>query len=298
MWNYQGLMVRLTKTGDTPIDFNYNADGMRVSKVVGNMVDEFVLDQNEIVEEITDGASRSFVGGPSFLIGEVNETAQMNPHPDGVGSTRVVSGVDELVSAAFVFDAFGNTVAVYGSSSQYGYAGQFRYLTEADSMQHIKWRNYSSPFGRFISRDRLGYLAGTNLYQYCMNNPVRYVDPSGEFPIIAIPIIGGVWFLGCGIIGAGYGGIIGIINPVWPDRDSFIHCLATCSIRKCGSIAMSWAWGWIKEIIDYLPEMREDPRDFCANNAGEKCVKQGGSCHDCCSERYPRPIPEGQENLW
>jgi RHS repeat-associated protein len=297
-WDYLNRLAQWQKTGHTMQSYVYNADGIRVSKAVGRVPVDFVLDQNEIVELITDGASRSFVGGPSFLIGEVDGNAQAHPHPDGMGSTRVVSGVDELVSAAFVFDAFGNILAAYGSFSRYGFAGQFRYLTEDDGMQHVKRRNYSSPFGRFMSRDRLGHIAGTNLYLYCMNNPVRYVDPSGEFPIIAMPIIGGAWFLGCGIIGAGYGGIIGFINPAWPDRDSFIHCLATCSIRKCGSIAMSWAWGWIKEIIDYWPEMREDPRDFCANNAGERCAKQGGSCYDCCSERYPRPIPEGQENLW
>ena len=43
---------------------------------------------------------------------------------------------------------------------------------------------------RFISPDLVEYLDiesinGTNLYCYCMNDPINYYDPSGNFIILA-----------------------------------------------------------------------------------------------------------------
>ncbi|MBN2877570.1 MAG: hypothetical protein JXL85_07960, partial [Bacilli bacterium] len=47
--------------------------------------------------------------------------------------------------------------------------------------------------GRFISSDGLlgqsGDILSTNMYAYCANNPVMYLDPSGESAILAIAII-------------------------------------------------------------------------------------------------------------
>ena len=49
-------------------------------------------------------------------------------------------------------------------------------------------RYYDPETGRFISPDAIEYLdpstiGGLNLYAYCNNNPVMYVDPSGHFVI-------------------------------------------------------------------------------------------------------------------
>ena len=45
-------------------------------------------------------------------------------------------------------------------------------------------------YGRFINADDVGYLTpeeltGANLYAYCNNNPVMYVDPTGHFLLSA-----------------------------------------------------------------------------------------------------------------
>jgi len=41
-------------------------------------------------------------------------------------------------------------------------------------------RFYSPQVGRFTQRDPIGYSGGLNLYGYVGNNPVAYVDPSGN----------------------------------------------------------------------------------------------------------------------
>ena len=54
---------------------------------------------------------------------------------------------------------------------------------------------YDPEVGRFLNAD--GYvstgqgLLGNNMYAYCSNNPVMYVDPTGEFAELAAIGIGG-----------------------------------------------------------------------------------------------------------
>ena len=53
---------------------------------------------------------------------------------------------------------------------------------------------YSPEFRRFISPDSIDYLDsesinGLNLYAYCKNNPVNYVDPDGHMPFLCALLI-------------------------------------------------------------------------------------------------------------
>lgn len=55
----------------------------------------------------------------------------------------------------------------------------------------LQTRYYDPEIGAFISPDSTEYLdpesiGGLNLYTYCLNNPIKYFDPSGHFGIISI----------------------------------------------------------------------------------------------------------------
>ena len=98
----------------------------------------------------------------------------------------------------FTYDAWGNvsiTESSEISSLDEGYgtflkkACIFRYrgyMYESSSgFYYLQTRFYDSETGRFINAD--GYvstgtgLLGYNMYAYCNNNPVMYVDPSGHW---------------------------------------------------------------------------------------------------------------------
>jgi RHS repeat-associated protein len=58
-------------------------------------------------------------------------------------------------------------------------------------LYYYRARYYNPYIGRFLQTDPVGYSAGMNLYRYCVNNPLSYVDPSGLLGIADLP-----WNLG------------------------------------------------------------------------------------------------------
>ena len=58
-------------------------------------------------------------------------------------------------------------------------------------LYYLQTRYYDSNTGRFINADSSLYegLLGSNMYAYCENNPVMYVDYSGESPYPHLPLL-------------------------------------------------------------------------------------------------------------
>ena len=68
-----------------------------------------------------------------------------------------------------------------------------RVSSEETNLYYLNGRYYDPKVGRFISLDTVDYLTpdsihGLNLFAYCFNNLVMFVDPSGYF-VLMIGII-------------------------------------------------------------------------------------------------------------
>lgn len=72
-------------------------------------------------------------------------------------------------------DAFGSGV---NPRIPYAYAGK-RFDSDT-GLVYFGQRYYDPRLGRWLTQDPAGSLDSSNLYQYVFNNPVRFVDPSGE----------------------------------------------------------------------------------------------------------------------
>ncbi len=105
----------------------------------------------------------------------------------------------------YSYDAWGNFLYQWTSVTNldhinpYRYRG-YRYDVETN-LYYLNARYYDPSIARFISADDVSFIAddqasSINIYAYTLNNPVMYLDPSGEFagaipllPVIAIAFV-------------------------------------------------------------------------------------------------------------
>ena len=106
----------------------------------------------------------------------------------------------------FKYDAFGRcTVSGNTTLAQWckiRYRGY--YFDNETGFYWVQTRYYNPEWCRWISPDGIGYLDleiadGVNLYAYCINDPVNYIDPSGHFIITLIGCIVGA-AIGFGVV--------------------------------------------------------------------------------------------------
>ncbi len=98
----------------------------------------------------------------------------------------------------FTYDAYGNCTVSGDTSLAYRCKIRYRgyYFDTETGFYWVQTRYYNPEWCRWISPDSLSYLDpeiadGVNLYAYCINDPVNYIDPSGHFIITLIGCIVG-----------------------------------------------------------------------------------------------------------
>ena len=109
--------------------------------------------------------------------------------------------------AEYAYDAYGNCTIIDNTNSDIANAKAIRYrgyyLDSETCWYFLNSRYYSPEWRRFISPDDTSYLDpesvnGLNLYCYCGNDPVNFVDPSGYIAISTL-ILCGLALVGMGL---------------------------------------------------------------------------------------------------
>ena len=104
-------------------------------------------------------------------------------HTNHLGSTAFVTDQNQNITQGFLYAPFGEITTEYAPMWQNGtlpkYSFNAKELDEETGMYYYEARYYKPPV--FTSRDPMfeKYFWMTP-YAYCANNPVKYVDPSGE----------------------------------------------------------------------------------------------------------------------
>ncbi|MEV0210650.1 RHS repeat-associated core domain-containing protein [Streptomyces sp. NPDC050788] len=191
-WNARGELTGLTKTG-TASTFAYDALGGRVSKTIGGTTSRSLTDgPNPLVEQDSSGATTATVatsGLDEFLTRTEAGTIQVYL-TDALGSVVGLANTDGTVATTYAYDPNGtSTASGTVSSNPYTFTGR---EDDGTGLLYYRDRYYDPQTGRFISQDPSGVAGGTNLYQYALASPTTYTDPSGNNPMIAGCVVGGL----------------------------------------------------------------------------------------------------------
>ncbi len=173
---------RTTKieTFDGNIQINrYDAEGLRHEMEENGRLVSFIFRNDEIVVEQSSQDTIRYIRA-NILIASDAESAKTYYHyaSDELSSiTHIVDCEADKICNRYEYDAWGNqTICEEEVANRFKYNGQ---QFDAISQQYyLRARYYNPVIGRFIQEDTY-WGDGLNLYAYCANNPVFYMDPSG-----------------------------------------------------------------------------------------------------------------------
>ena len=148
--------------------------------------------QKEYIHATDDLAPDYIVGGGTTILRVIK---------DNLGSVRlVVNTANGGIAERLDYDEWGNVTNDTSPGFQiFGFAGG---IYDADAgVVTFGLRDYDPVTGRWTSKDPIRFAGGdTNLYGYVMNDPINFVDPSGQSGTTAVGVGLG------GLIGAAAGG--------------------------------------------------------------------------------------------
>ena len=183
------------------MDFSYGPDQERwYSELSKNDTDVRTTVYAGEYEKITEnGVTREFyyLDGNTIAIRENGTVRNYHAFTDNLGSILCV--MDENGTKVFdaSYDAWGKqTVTLNSIGLHRGYTGH-EMLSEFDII-NMNGCLYDPVLGRFFSPDNYVQMPDNsqnfNRYSYCLNNPLKYTDPSGEFwNLIIGTAIGGIF---------------------------------------------------------------------------------------------------------
>ena len=182
---------------DTNIAYTYNHNGIRTSKTINGVTTYYEVDENnnvvkqyELVNDVetnviefvydSNNTPLYFTYNNATYYYEKNLQGDIVAILDANGNTVVEYAYNiwgELVS---ITGAMADTIGVINPLRYRGY-----YYDTETNLYYLQSRYYSPDLMRFISQDDVklsnaqGEPLGSNLYAYCLNNPINYIDIQG-----------------------------------------------------------------------------------------------------------------------
>ena len=178
----------------TTATFTYDGDGGRVKKIDGTTTTRYI---SKLYECDTTGATTScsrfiWAGDTRIATVAVTSGAVHYWHGDHLGSSSVITDSAGAKVQAITYYPYGDLLTNQSFTTPavnvpYKYTG--KELDASSNVYFYEARYYHPVFGRFLSPDTLvpDPLNPQNLnrYSYAGNNPLRYLDPTGQAEIDA-----------------------------------------------------------------------------------------------------------------
>ena len=193
--------------------YTYNDSGIRTSKTVGGVTHTYQLDGTRILSEEYAGKLILYIYDEAgSIIGMAYRTSS---YVSGVfdyylftknlqGDIIGIYDTNGNCVASYTYNAWGEHTVTNYTSANIGNINPFRYRGYYYDIEtgfyYLNARYYDPQIKRFVSADSIEYLgAGSalksyNLYAYCENNPISFLDTKGNFLCTTIgALVGGLF---------------------------------------------------------------------------------------------------------
>jgi RHS repeat-associated protein len=288
-------LYQVSRNGELVLQNSFDPFGRRIAKtevISGATNREYYVYEGMSVIAVLDDAGRikeSFMRGPGIagdvgsLIAATDHTGLFNAtvylHSDHRGNVVAARSFTTTVGT-WSYDAWGVLTATNGT-----YTSRFLFsskeLDRSTGLYHYGFRDYSPELKRWISADPLGEAGGLNLYTFCANDPLSYVDPSGRNPLLIIALIG-VFFGAEYAIAPGNG--YDTSNPEYAAGQGVANLITTVAFAGGGTAARGFKCSAAKGEVPQVLKNR------AAGNAFRDEVAQGMRMEgrDVATEVYKR----------
>ncbi|MGC1119518.1 MAG: RHS repeat-associated core domain-containing protein, partial [Candidatus Methanofastidiosia archaeon] len=263
-FTYDEMGSTLTRTKDDTWSYTYDArnqleEVQKNQTVVGHYGydgDGYRVEKTEWIEDLQEYHSTLYMYSGDRVIYEKNITTDQEAiyiygtkgriakkvnditdyyHIDHLKSTRLITDENGTVVSEVQYKPFGETGP---EEESYLYTGKEK---DSSGLYYFGTRYYDPEIGRFITRDpQCGQLADPqtfNRYAYCLNNPLKYIDPDGRDPIFYgdddDEDLGKVWRWSQNVDRIAY-------VPVEIDYDAFQYYYYAVAIGICGFLIVGF----------------------------------------------------------
>jgi RHS repeat-associated protein len=207
-WDDQNRQTAVLQPTGAITTNTFRFAGLRYSKQEPQSTSKFLWDVNNYLAETdTDDDIQAVYTNEPQPYGNLISQYRKGPtlwlpsyyHYDALGSTRVLTNDAGVVTDTHVYDAWGNELAVSGSTvNPFRWVGRVGYYwDEGTGTFYIRARVYQPVTGRWTSQDPLWALAhpvlDVRLYEYASDRPLVRSDPSGlrDLDVPGTPSTGG-----------------------------------------------------------------------------------------------------------
>ncbi|BBO84834.1 hypothetical protein DSCO28_54000 [Desulfosarcina ovata subsp. sediminis] len=185
-YNDENRLIATESSDGDLWEYEYNALGHRNRVTENGIAENHIVDPFGLVDlvgvyPLTFGADQTVY---THGIGLVDQQTGINPKQwftfDAIGSVQDITLAEGSVGQQNVFEPFGAALIKVGSvEGRFEAIGLWGVQQDAFGLTHMRLRSYRPDVGRFTSSDPIGIMGGINVYSYCGNSPLSFVDPLG-----------------------------------------------------------------------------------------------------------------------
>ena len=175
-------LVSVSKPGETggleiAVSYRYNHNNLRVERTDAEGTTRYVYDlDGNVLEEHRDGELTRYAYRKGKHLAKFTPNETYFYGTDHLGSTTVMTDSNGEVVWRGYISPFGDSATGEGSVEE---AVKFtgKELDPETGLYYFNARWYDPKLGKFITEDPA--RDGINWYVYVLNNPLRFIDPSG-----------------------------------------------------------------------------------------------------------------------